>query len=78
MTKTQLNINVDMTDSSTVAVAMFSAMELKAKQREAKYLRYFRVFCSSIGWIVEGSVQMETIGQSMAWRRNAGTRRYSV
>jgi len=49
VTKTQLNINVDMTDSSTVAVAMFSAMELKAKQREAKYLRYFRVFCSSIG-----------------------------
>jgi len=62
VTKTQLN----MMDSFTVAVTMFSAMELKAKQKEAQYLRYFRVFCASSGCIVQGSVQVETIGQSMA------------
>jgi hypothetical protein len=38
-----------MMDSLTVAVAMFSAMELKAKQKEAQYLRYFHVFCAASG-----------------------------
>jgi len=57
-----------MMDSFTAAVAMFSAVELKAKQKEAQYeyLRYFRVFCAARGCIVKGSVQVATIGQSMA------------
>lgn len=52
-------------DRFTVAVAMFSAMELKAKQTEA-HLRYLRVFCASSGCAVTGSVQMATIEQSIA------------
>jgi hypothetical protein len=55
-----------MLDSFTVAVAMFSAMEMKAEQKEAQYLRYFHVFCAASGCIVRGGVQMTTIGQSTA------------
>jgi hypothetical protein len=55
-----------MLDSFTGAVAIFSAMELKAEHKEAQYLRYFRVFCAASGCIVRGSMQVTTIGQSMA------------
>jgi hypothetical protein len=55
-----------MLDSFTVAVALFSAMELKTEQKEAQYLRHFHVFCAASGCIVRGSVHMTTIGQSMA------------
>jgi hypothetical protein len=49
----KLNINVDMMDSFTVALAMFNAVELKAKQKEAQYLRYSRVFCAARGCILK-------------------------